>query len=1117
MKKLTSLFLTAMIFVSIFSVFIPFTVLAAWSGVYEYEVTDGYATIIGTDGSPSGNVVIPDTLGGYPVTAIGDWVFFELGSITSVTIPEGVTAIGDFAFCDAVGLTNVIIPNSVKYVGRSAFSDTPWFNNLSSEFVIVGNNLLIKYNGSLDDVVIPDGVMTIGALVFEGKSLKTLTMPDSVITIGDGAVSACRYLETVNLSENLESVGNEAFATCPKLTSITFPKSLAFIGDSIFGGCTELQNVEFLGNLTSIGNRVFANCRNLEIVVLPSGLESIGDSAFSGCMSLETITLPDTLKSIGEYAFESCDGLEEIIIPNGVISVGEQLFLNCDNLTSVSIPGSLTGISDGMFKNCLKLANVKIAKGVTSIGNDAFSYCTALKGIVLPYGLTSIGDGAFINCADLRGITIPASVETIGDIAFAHCEYLSEVIFEGNAPVIGADIFFVAFGKVSYAGVYYYAGATGFSSAIGGKPPQMKTFPYKYTITNGNAEITGYNGPVPENLVIPDVVMSCPVTVIRVNAFYSCSTLKRVTIPESVTSIEAGAFAGCINLRCVIFNGNAPRSNGSALNSSMVLVCYYEEKTGFSDTFAGKPTSLLKYPYAYTITDGEVTLTGYFETSDTTLSIPSTIEGYPVTGIGEYAFYDCASLEDAIIPNSVTNIDNYIFYGCTSLTTVTFEGNAPIAGEYTFVGATNNFSVYYYEGMTGYSTMLGGKTTQMIPLPFSYTIENDEVTVTGYNQYLSSCLIIPPTINGYPVTAIGNSAFLFCGSLKEITIPNSVTSIGNFAFSNCENLKEITIPNSVTSIGNFVFNFCTKLKEITMSENITSMGRGVFINTSWLNNYVGDFVILGNILIAYKGTVGAVTIPDGIKIISDEVFRANKSLTSVVIPEGVVSIGNMTFSDCTSLTNAVIPEGVTAIGSNVFYGCTSLTNIIIPESVVVIGYGAFRGCTSLTSVVIPEGVTTIDGEAFRYCKILENITFKGEAPSVGYGIFLEIPNDLIVHYYDGATGFTNPWNGKTTVMLSKSTSLSVWNIKIQSNNTAQISVYNNTEEAVSGIVFAAVYSDNKLIEVKTFDKTFEANKSEKPTQTFDSAFTAGCYIKAFVWENEENLIPISNALEKNVP
>ena len=223
---------------------------AAVSGLYTYEINPDNASVTITDYPTNeiGELVIVDTLGGYPVTSIGGNAFFQCGSLTSVTIPDSVTSIGDEAFSNCSSLTSVTIPDSVTSIGTSAF--------------------------------------------FNCTNLTSVIIPDSVTSIGDSTFSNCSSLTSVTIPDSVTSIGDSTFSNCSSLTSVTIPDSVTSIGDSTFSNCSSLTSVTIPDSVTSIGDTTFRDCTSLTSVTIPDSVTSIGSEAFFGCSSLTSVTLP---------------------------------------------------------------------------------------------------------------------------------------------------------------------------------------------------------------------------------------------------------------------------------------------------------------------------------------------------------------------------------------------------------------------------------------------------------------------------------------------------------------------------------------------------------------------------------------------------------------------------------------------------------------------------------------------------------------------------------------------------------------------------------------------------------------------------------------------------------
>ena len=477
-----------------------------------------------------------------------------------------------------------------------------------------------------------------------------------------------------------------------------------------------------------------------------------------------------------------------------------------ETVTYNSTTYSVTSIGEAAFFGCSSLTSVNIPNGVTSIGNSAFERCYSLTSITLLNSVMSIGDYAFYNCSSLTSIIIPNSVTSIGDWAFDGCDALP---VENN---------------LRYADTYL----------VGAVDKTLST----YSIKEGTKWIGDY-------------------------AFYNCSSLASITIPNSVTNIGNQAFYGT-----GIYSNESNWENGVLYISNFLI-------------------------------KAKESISGAYEVNENTrLIAPS-------------AFSNCSALTSITIPNSVTSIGNSTFNGCESLTSITIPNS---------------------------------------------------------------------------VTSIGNSTFEGCSSLTSITIPNSVTSIGNSAFNGCSHLTSIDIPNSVTSIGSSAFYRCKFLSSITIPNGVTSIGKDAFAETPWYDNLPDGLVYFGKVLYKYKGTMPAntnINVKDETICISGGAFSGCSGLVSIIIPNSITSIAGSTFSGCSSLTSITIPENVTSIGGDAFYGCSSLTSITIPKNVTSIGDDAFYGCSSLTSITIPENVTSIGDNAFSLCSSLTSIVWNAKKCSFG--------------------------------------------------------------------------------------------------------------------------------------
>ena len=299
-----------------------------------------------------------------------------------------------------------------------------------------------NYNNYVSgNMVIPDAV-THNGTTYNVTELRPILGSSSYYY---GSFESCSGLTSVTIPNSVTSIGEYAFYNCSGLTSVTIPNSVTSIGESAFRGCSGLTSVTIPNSVTTIGERAFYNCSGLTSVTIGNSVTSIGNSAFSGCSGLTSVTIPNSVTSIGSSAFQYCSGLTSVTIPNSVTTIGGAAFQYCSGLTSVTIPNSVTSIGSYTFEACNSLISVTIPNSVTSIGNYAFYNCSGLTSVTIPNSVTSIGYAAFSGCSGLTSVTIPNSVTYIGNSAFNGCTNLLDVTsLAVTPPTLGTNVFSAA-------------------------------------------------------------------------------------------------------------------------------------------------------------------------------------------------------------------------------------------------------------------------------------------------------------------------------------------------------------------------------------------------------------------------------------------------------------------------------------------------------------------------------------------------------------------------------------------------------------------------------------------------------------------------------------------------
>ena len=586
--------------------------------------------------------------------------------------------------------------------------------------------------------------------------------------------------------------------------------------------------------------------------------------------------------SIGESAFEDCTGLTNITIPDGVTSIGESVFEDCTGLTSVTIPDSVTYIGKHAFSGCTGLTNITIPDSVTSIGSYAFYGCTGLTSITIPDSVTNIGNSVFSGCTGLTSITIPNNVTSVGTSAFYGCNSLADVYYGGSFASKAYNISIDTGNGNLIKAVWHYADT-------------KDVLLYSFDDNRLTASVKDC-APWATVVEIPTTVTkdgkTYTVISIGLSAFYDCTGLTSVTIPDGVTSIGKSAFEGCTVLTNI------------------------------------------------TIPDGVTSIdyrAFYGCTGLTSITIPDS-----VTNIGGYAFSGCTGLTSITIPDSVTSIGEYAFISCWGLTGITIGKGITSIDRYAFANCYKLVSV----NIADIAAWCNIKFSDGMNLnSIDYTPSSTPFCNAGklyLNGELVTDLIIPDG-----VTSIGANAFFNCSGLTSVTIPDSVTDIGRFAF-NSTGLTSVTIGKGVTSIGEKAFVGCHKLTSV----NITDIAAwcNIKFTSSPLVCGFGYGEKIDKKLYLNGGLVTDLVIPDGVTSIGNYAFINCSELKSVKIPDSVTNISKAAFENCSKLNKITLGSGVIRLPENLFKNCRSISKIFIPKEIFTIYNNTFADSNIITDI-----------------------------------------------------------------------------------------------------------------------------------------------------------------------
>ncbi len=409
-------------------------------------------------------------------------------------------------------------------------------------------------------------------------------------------------------------------------------------------------------------------------------------------------------------------------------------------------------------------------------------------------------------------------------------------------------------------------------------------------------------------------------------AFAGCSGLTNVTAPGSVTSIGTYAFADCPALHQAYFLGNAPRVNGGGGSADATVfqgdtgtVYYLCGSTNWGSTFGGLPTAPLGGPCGYTpatcftcITNNStIWITGYI-CADPTVSIPPSINGYPVTCIGTFAFYTNSIVTRVVIPGSVTSIGDDAFRNCPNLASIMIPASVTNIGYLALSFCPSLTSIPVATQNAFYSSVAG------------VLFDKNETTLLQCPGGFAGTYAVPAG-----VTRIGEHSFNGTIGLTGVTIGDSVTNIGDSAFYFCPALTNVSIGKGLAELGSLVFGDCTGLMAISVdSQNpFYSSVNGALFNKSQTT------------IVQYPGGInGAYAIPASVTTVGDGAFWVS-GLSSVTFPTSVINLGERAFGDCYQLTSAYFMGNAPSADSTVFQGATG-TVYYLPGTT---GWGATFG------------------------------------------------------------------------------------------------------------------------------------------------------------------------------
>ncbi|MBQ9144846.1 MAG: leucine-rich repeat protein [Clostridia bacterium] len=814
------------------------------------------------------------------------------------------------------------------------------------------------------------------AILFKGEPIVDLVIPEGVESIQEYAFYQCTSIKSVFIPDSIKTVGQKAFLGCTGIESLNVP----FVGET----ATANQNVSWM-----FGEAAKSSLKEVTV----RGKVAIGDNAFDSHLALEKVTL------------------------SAATSIGYRAFYGCISLRGIDIPDSCTSIANDAFYNCSLLADVAFSNTLLSIGNNAFYDCTSLKKLVFPDSLESIGTNAFWSNENLYSVTLGKNLTSIGNRAFYLCTKLAEVINLSSLPITA--------GSDDYGYVAYYA-----ELVVTDEEDRAYREEGNFLVGETDTEkvLKSYIGS-DEYVVIPDGFTS-----IAPSAF-AATKVRRVEIPDSVTSIGEKAFYSCAYLTEVVLSETSGlRSIGNRAFegtqiSSLLLGPDFEEMA----------TSALDYSRVVEIYNlSSFVLTpdsnGKYYGADTVLNVYTPNDGESIISVEEgavvYAYdgevylhsylgtpheiaipegvtlFSCESVLDSLaralvsvhFPSTFKEIPAFAFCGPTKLdyaklTHVTFAENSVLTsiGEQAFIFCAQLAEITIPNSVTyiGSSAFAGCTSLEKISMPFVGETATTNNTFTWMGITASVPLKEVVILSG---TSIGERLFNRFTLLERVTLPSNLETIGGYAFHGCNQLIEITIPDSCTSIGDYAFAYCTALERVTLPSSLKSIGNYAFNGCTALSEITipNSCTSIGNYAFSGGTALSEITLSSSLETIG-EYALAGAAFQTISLPSSLKTIGTGAFKQCAALTQIQIPGSCTSIGESAFVYCSSLTSVIFSSSsgVKTIPTRAFEYCSALTQISMPDSCTSIGESAFSDCSSLTSITIPDSVTSIGKYAFYD--------------------------------------------------------------------------------------------------------------------------------
>ena len=971
---------------------------------------------------------------------------FNYSQLSSLEAPA-LKSIGSEAF-NHTELTEVVLRNRDIQVGYSAFTGTSTLKTVYCYRGSKADNLSLYPSGVtiiyIDDSYDENGYykyavdggyiyidLSNGTVMYADATVTNVAIPETienipVTHIADGAFKGLSNLVSVDLG-NVTTIGYEAFRECPALESVT-GNAVTTVDGKAFRYCTSLVDVTF-PNATTVGEWTFGDCTSLQTISLPK-LTSIGEHVFQ-YSSVESVSMPE-LTTLSANAFYECADLNSVYLPK-VTEIREKAFGFTDSLVELELPSVIKVGSRAFEKTSIK--NLDLSK-VTSLGEGAFESSDIVS--INIDTVEAIPDSCFNNCFDLQTVLV-SNLKSIGFESFKSCNSLGTIDFAHNIISCGKDAFSacdaiteVTFNNLTELADGAFYGCDGLITFVA---PELTKI--------GDDALRGC-----ESLVTVDIPK---IEYIGFNAFINSFDKN---VGTSITFYSRN-----VKLMYSFLDDDGP-NDGTA----DTLISYIKEVKCYQGSTADNPRL---YPegtrivyleettdedgyYLYAVEGGYLHIdldNGIVVKADDTVTsavIPETIEGVPITIIGEGAFEGLTNLDwlNPIHAEYITEIRDSAFANCTTCPIITSD-RLKYIGNKAFYNTV--FEGWFIDFKTSGVEYIGDSAFEGSSTVWVTSLEN--VKYVGNNAFHNADLELYPEENVHSyildlpcVTYIGDNAFEISSDIRRIVLGTGIEYIGNNAFASNE-LTLVSIPSRNVDVSTTVVSasgtgLTVCCYEGSSTDNLSLYPEGTSLyyidsyeNTEGYYELVGTggsiYIDLstGTIVGADKSLVDAV-VPEeinGVRIttVAEGVFKDNTSL-SVLDLSYIETIENGAFEGCTSLLGVYLTDGTTSylknIGERAFYNCNALQTLHMDSRTVqTVGDYAFYNvpCGAYVNISSFDSVKSIGEGAFMNTGF-KNLSINSDT-SIGASAFANIDTLTTLTISDSATLGENVFSGCTAL------------------------------------------------------------------------------------------------------